>query len=266
MIKWIVAACCLWTLPAAAQQVMAFSAQGITAPPAQEVSTLLHRAARSEAAFREEEALAAYQQALKEQPSNVFILIHCSDLSCRIGNRCADREQKISYFRSGYHYAQTAWRLDSANSEVNVMMAFSLGRLTLIQTNKERVEAAIAIKRYAETAIRYDPSNFKAYHILGRWHYEVSNLSLVERVFARWFYGALPAASLQQAIRYYEKSMALRPDFMLNYLELAKAFHRDGQDTRAIALLKQLDGLHDEMYDDRTVRAEGKKLLNELEH
>jgi hypothetical protein len=50
---------------------------------------------------------------------------------------------------------------------------------------------------------------------------------------------------------------------MLNYLELAKALHRDGQDHRAVALLRRLDGLRDEMYDDRTVRKEGKQLLEE---
>ena len=248
MIKWMVIAACWWTFSASAQ----------------ERSPLLGKAARLEGAFREEEALSDYQRALQLQPANVFILCRCCDLICRIGNRQVDREQKISYFETGYHYAQTAYRLDSTNSDVNVMMAFSLGRLTLIQSNKERVEAAIAIRRYAERAIRYDPSNFKAYHILGRWHYEVSKLNVVERAFARWFYGALPEASLEESIRYYEKSLALRPDFMLNYLELARAFHRQGQDMRAVAMLRRMEGLHDEMYDDRTVRAEGKKLLEAL--
>lgn len=233
---------------------------------AQNLPALVNRAAKAEAAFREEEALSLYQQALQLDTRNVSLLCHCSDLSCRIGNRLANRDQKISFFKSGYRYASTAYRLDSTNSEVNVMMAFSLGRLTLIQTNKERVESAVAIKRYAEQAIRDDPSNYKAYHILGRWHFEVSKLNFIERAFARWFFGALPEASLAEAIRNYEKSMSLRPDFMLNYLELAKAWHRDGQDARAIALLRQLDGLHEEMYDDRTVRAEGQQLLAELTH
>lgn len=231
---------------------------------AQDVSVLMKKAADAEAAFREEEALGLFQQVLRSEPRNSFILCRCSDLSCRVGNRMTDRDRKVSFFQSGYRYASTAYTLDSTNSEANVMMAFSLGRLTLIQTNKERVEAAVAIKRYAGQAIRYDPANFKAYHILGRWHYEVSKLNFIERTFARWFFGALPDASLADAIWNYEKSMSLRPDFMLNYLELAKALHRDGQDNRAIALLHQLAGLHDEMYDDRTVRAEGATLLEEL--
>lgn len=230
---------------------------------AQDVTVVLKKAATAEAAFREDEALSLYQQALRLQPHSVMVLCHCCDLCCRIGNRLPDRDGRIRYFKTAFQYAQTAYRLDSTSSEVNVMMGFSLGRLTLIQTNKERVETAVAIKRYAERAIRYDPANFKAYIILGRWNYEVSNLNFFERTFARWFYGELPAASLADAIRDYEKSLALRPDFMLNYYELAKALHRDGQDRQAIGLLKKMEGLHDEMYDDRTVRAEGKKFVQQ---
>ena len=231
---------------------------------AQDTTVLMQKAAQSEAAFREEEALSEYKAVLKVRPQQLTALIRCSDLSCRIGNRQTDRDKKVDYFKAGYQYAQSAYRLDSTNSEVNIVMAFSLGRMILIQTNKERVTAAGDIKRYAGNAIRYDPSNFKAYHILGRWHYEVSRLNFFERVFARWFYGSLPEASLADAIRNYEKSMALRPDFMLNYLELAKALHRDGQNERAEGLLRQMEKLPDEMYDDRQVREEGKKLLNDL--
>jgi tetratricopeptide (TPR) repeat protein len=231
---------------------------------AQDSTALLQRAARSEAAFREEEALNEYKAVLKVRPQQLTALIRCSDLSCRIGNRQTDRDKKIDNFKAGYQYAQIAYRLDPANSEVNIVMAFSLGRMALIQTNKERVTAANDIKRYAENAIRYDPSNFKAYHILGRWHYEVSRLNFLERTFARWFYGSLPEASLADAIKNYEKSMALRPDFMLNYLELAKALHRDGHDERAIGLLRHMEKLSDEMYDDRQVRQEGRKLLHDL--
>jgi hypothetical protein len=230
----------------------------------QDTTALLQMAAGSEAAFREEQALSEYKAVLSVRPQQLTALIRCSDLSCRIGNRETDPNKKIDYFKAGYQYAQTAYRLDPANSEANVVMAFSLGRMVLIQTNKERVTAAGDIKRYAGYAIRYDPSNFKAYHILGRWHYEVSRLNFLERTFARWFYGSLPEASLADAIKNYEKSMALRPDFMLNYLELAKALHRDGQDERAIGLLRHMDKLSDEMYDDRQVRQEGRKLLHDL--
>ena len=229
----------------------------------QDVPALLQQAARLESAFREEDALVKYQEIVKLQPHNVFALCHCSDLSCRIGNRQDSRDKKIGYFKAGHDYADAAWHLDSTNSEANVVMAFSIGRMILLESGREKVAGAGAIKRYAGDAIRYDPGNYKAWHILGRWHYEISGLNFIERMLAKWFYGALPDASLQESIRDYEKSMSLRPDFMLNYLELAKACHRDGQNARAIQLLRRLDSLKDGMYDDRQVRKEGRQLLAE---
>ncbi len=231
----------------------------------QDIPTLLRQAAQLESAFREEEALRAYQEVLRLQPANIFALCHCSDLDCRIGNRQDSRDKKIDYFKTGRAYADAAYRLDSTNSEANIVMAFSIGRMILLQSGREKVAGAGAIKRYAENAITYDPGNYKAWHILGRWHYEISGLNVIERTLARWFYGALPDASLQEAIGDYEKSMALRPDFMLNYLELAKACRRDGQKTRAIQLLRHLETLSDGMYDDRTVRREGRELLAALQ-
>lgn len=232
---------------------------------AQDAASLLGRAAQLESQFREEEALPLYQQVIRLQPDQVFALCRCSDLSCRVGNRLADKGKKIEYFKAGYAYARSAWRLDSTNSEVNIAMAFSLARMALIQSGKERVTTAKDIRRYAENAIRYDPKSYKAWHILGRWNYEVSSLNPIEKFFARLFYGALPEASLGEAIAGYEKSKALKPDFMLNYYELARCYRREGQKDKAIRLLRQMDALKDGMYDDRQVRQQGRRLLKELE-
>ena len=227
----------------------------------QDVPALLYEAHQLDAGFREDKALQVYQQVLRLQPHNMTALCACSELSCRISNRQTTREKKLIFFKAGQGYATTAWRFDSASSEAATMMAFSIGRMILLESGKEKVSGAGAIKRYAETATRLDPNNFKAWHILGRWQFEVSNLNFFERTLARWFYGALPDASLREAIRDYEKSIALRPDFLLNYLELAKACHRDGQDARAIRLLQHIDTLSDQLYDDHTVRTEAHRLL-----
>ncbi|HEY6900237.1 MAG TPA: hypothetical protein VI233_06330 [Puia sp.] len=230
----------------------------------QDVQGLLRQAAQLEGEFREEEALAKYQEVLRIQPQQLTALCRCSDLYCRVGNRLDEKEKKITYFKTGYALAQKAYRLDSANSEVNIAMAFSLARMALIQSGKERITTARDIRRYAGNAVRYDPSNYKGYHILGRWNYEVSNLNFFERTFARWFFGALPEASLDEAIGYYEKSRALKPDFMLNYFELARCYRRDGDKGKAIQLLRRMDTLKDGMYDDRQVRKEGQQMLKDL--
>ena len=64
---------------------------------------------------------------------------------------------------------------------------FALGRISLVSGTRERVTLASDVKYYAETAIRLNPNNFRACHILGRWNYEVSNLNIAEKSFARTF-------------------------------------------------------------------------------
>ena len=231
----------------------------------QDVSGLLRQGAQLEAQFREDGALSKYQEVLRVQPRNVQALCRCSDLSCRIGNRQPNKDKKIDFFKSGYAYAKLAYGVDSTNSEANIVMAFSLARMALIQSGKERVASANAIKWFAESSVRYDQGNYKGYHILGRWNYEVSGLSSIERTLARWFFGALLPASLDSAIHYYEKSKALKPDFLLNYYELARCYHRAGKDDKAIQQLHQLEQLKDEMYDDREVRSDARKLLQDLQ-
>ncbi len=181
----------------------------------------------------------------------------------RIGARQPDKEKMRPYFYAARNYASAALSLNSNSSDANYAMALALGRVSLVSGTKERVMLARDVKYYAEKAIRLDPNNFRAYHILGRWNYEVSNLNLAEKSFARIFYGKLPSASLDDAIADFEKSRSLNPAFILNYLELARSYHRMGEDKKAIAYLRILLALPNLMYDDTRAKVIARQLLTE---
>jgi hypothetical protein len=140
-------------------------------------------------------------------------------------------------------------------------MALALGRLTLISSGKEKVGAVKDIKHYAEISIHADSANFKPYHVLGKWNYEVSDLNLTERSLAKWLFGGLPPASLKDAIFNYEKSLALNPGFLLNYLELDRAYHRNNEKKKAVETLTRMMPLPVKMQDDIRIKNEGKQLL-----
>jgi tetratricopeptide (TPR) repeat protein len=230
---------------------------------AQDPAVLLREAAGLESEFKENEAFLKYAEILKLQPTSLFALCKCSDLCCRIGSRQSDKAKKIDYFKAGRTYAETAYRLNPNNCDANVAMAFSMARMAIIEGGKEKVIAANAIKQYAEKAIQCDPYNFKAYHILGRWHYEISGMNGVEKTLAKWFCGPLPEASLGKSIQFFEKSKSLDPAFIPNYLELARAYNREGQKGKAIGMLNYMMTLPDKMYDDRRAKSEGRQLLED---
>lgn len=230
---------------------------------AQDIPQLLKEAVQQEAQFHENEAFLKYAEVVKYDPNNILALWKCSELSSRIGARQPGKEKMRPYFNAARNYAAAALRVNPNSSDANFAMALALGRLGLIAGTRERVILAKEVKRYAETAIRLDPNNFRAYHIMGRWNYDVSDLNLAEKSFARIFYGKLPSASLEEAIADFEKSRSLNPGFILNYYELARSYHRMDDDKKAVANLRIMLALPNMMYDDARVKGIARQLLTE---
>jgi uncharacterized protein (DUF1810 family) len=229
----------------------------------QDVDAIIKEADRLEAVPDEKAALGKFKEALKIRPTNLHALSKSSELCSRIGQRQTNAKVRDDYYTAAKIYAQTALKLDSTNSEANTSMAIMLGRSTLTKSGKEKVASAKDLKKYVEAAIKSNPSNFLAWHVLGRWHYEISNLNMVERTAVKVFYGSFPPSSLKESISAFEKSKALTSGFILNYLELAKAYHRNNQDTKAIALLKEMMLIPNHTEDDPTIKETGKKYLED---
>ena len=114
-----------------------------------------------------------------------------------------------------------------------------------------------------DISLRSNPKNFIALHILGRWHYEINNLSFLERAAVRVLYGGMPDASIRESINAFERSRAVAPGFLLNYLEMAKSYKQDGQNAKAIAYLKLMLSLPNQTEDDPAIKELGRSMLND---
>jgi tetratricopeptide (TPR) repeat protein len=230
---------------------------------AQDLNTLLKEAQQLEASFKETEALQKYLDVLRYQPNNLPALIKTSELYSIVGKHQASKDKQKEYFRNAKTYAQKALQVNSNSSEANVAMALAMGRMAMIASGEDKIKAVKDVKAYAEKSIQLDPNNFKGYHVLAKWHYEVSDLNAVEKWLVKVTYEALPKASLDDAIRYYEKSRQLNPSFLLNYLELARGWHRKNNNKRAIEMLEAMLKLPNKIADDANIKKKGKKLLEE---
>lgn len=229
----------------------------------QDVGQLIKEAEVQEQAFHENEAFLKYAEVVKKDPNNLVALWKCSELSSRLGARQTDKEKMRPYFMAARNYAAAALRVNPNSSEANCAMAFALGRVSGVSSTRERVELAKDVKWYVDKAIQLDPNNFRAWHILGRWNFEVSNLNLAEKSFARLFYGKIPSATLDDAVLDFEKSRSLNPAFLLNYLELAKCYHRKDDDKKAMYNLRLLISMPNSMYDDARAKTVARKLMDE---
>ena len=139
-----------------------------------------------------------------------------------------------------------------------------MGRMALISSGQDKIKAVKEIKQFADKCVQLDPSNYKGYHVLGKWHFEVSDLSTLERWLVKVTYGGLPPSSIDDAIINYDKSRQLNPGFLLNYLELAKAYLRKDDKKKARVMLNQLQKLPPTSSDDPKIKGLGKKMLDDL--
>lgn len=232
---------------------------------AQNFNELVKEADRQEAIPNEKGALHSFKEALKLQPLNLYVLTKCSELCSRIGNREKDHKIRDSYYHAAMTYAEIAIKYHPDSDESHVVMAIASGRIALTKSGKEKISFVKDIKAHADKAVKINPSNFKAWHIIGKWNYEVSNLNMLERAATKVFYGGLPASSFKAAIEAYEKAKALNPNFALNYLELAKAYKKNNEKAKAISMLKLAQSLPVKTEDDPRIKREATELLKSWE-
>jgi tetratricopeptide (TPR) repeat protein len=230
---------------------------------AQDINSLLKDAQQLESSFKEPEALQKYLDVVRIQPTNLAALIKISELYSILGKHQGSKDKMKEYYRNARAYAQKALQVNPNSSDANVVMAIAMGRMALASSGDEKIKAIKDIKTYSEKSVQLDANNFKGWHVLGKWHYEVSDLNSVEKWLVKVAYEALPKASLDEAIKFFEKSRTLNPSFLLNYLELAKAWHRKENDKKAREFLETMLKMPNKIGEDTSIKLKGKKLLED---
>ena len=147
----------------------------------QDFNSLIQDGAKLEKEQKELQALKKYTEAQKLKPTDLHVLYKCSELYSRIGVRETNTASRDQYYKSSLAYAQMAYKFYPQSDDANVAMSMALGRLALTRSGKEKVSTVKEIKTYADAAVRINPKNFKAWHIIGKWNYEVSNLGFFEK-------------------------------------------------------------------------------------
>jgi tetratricopeptide (TPR) repeat protein len=89
------------------------------------------------------------------------------------------------------------------------------------------------VKAEADKTLELDPKEDFAYHVLGRWNYAVATLNPVLKLIAKYIYGGMPDASLEEAVRDYKKAIDLAPQRVIHHHELARAYMALGRKEEA---------------------------------
>jgi len=202
--------------------------------------TLVQQALAAEAHFDAKTALGLYLKADAARPDDPFILEKISRQYCDSMIDTASTDEKTRRAEKAVAYAKRAVAL-KPNSAVNLTsLAVSYGRLSLhCSSTRTRIAYSRLVKDYAERALALDPDYDWAYHVLGRWNYEVASLDATERFFARLAYGGLPTASTAEAVRLLRHAVMLAPKVPAHHVELGFAYLADRQPGPARAEFEQ---------------------------
>ncbi|MES2440704.1 MAG: hypothetical protein V4584_16680 [Verrucomicrobiota bacterium] len=217
-----------------------------------------------DAKFQSDEALKYYLPAEKLEPENAGLLVKISRQYALRMNDLPKDADKVASCRKALAYAERAVAAAPGECDPHLCVAICLGKLTPFLGNKESVEASRQIKISADRAVKLDPKNDYAWHVLGRWHQSLANIGGATRMLAGAIYGGLPAASNDTAAECFKKAMTLNPNRLVHVVELGRTYAMMGRRAEAKKYLETGLAMPNKEKDDPETKQRGKASLKEI--
>ncbi|CAH2253068.1 regulator of microtubule dynamics 2 [Pelobates cultripes] len=147
----------------------------------------------------------------------------------------SDYEEKKNYASEGKLVAERAIELNDSSAESHRWFAIMCGYMSEYDNVQNKIKNGYLFKEHLDKAIELNPHDPLQYYLLGRWCYEVSRLSWIERKVAATLFGNPPTATVQDALNYFLKAEEMHPGYSkYNYVFLAKCYRDLGQKTKAL--------------------------------
>ena len=210
------------------------------------------------------EALKFYLPAEKLEPNNARLLVRIARQYRHLMSDATKREEKVQLGTTAVEYARRAVALAPEDAETQLALAISLGKLLPLQSSKEQFLNSRVIKSTADKVIALDPKNDLGWQILGRWYFNVADVSTVKRALAQIVYGTLPAAKYEDAERCFLKAIELNPNLLMHYIELGRTYAAMGKKAEARKFITKGLAMPNTEKDDPETKERGRQILDKL--
>jgi tetratricopeptide (TPR) repeat protein len=232
---------------------------------AQSAGDLVRAGDALDAKHRNQEAVAIYLKAAAIQPDDAEILRRIAkQYSQQVVSESRSPENR-ELARKAVDYAQRAVKCDPGNSNARLSLAICYGKAAFLESARRRIEMSRLIHDEAEAALRLDPKSDYAWHVLGRWNYELANFNAALRFLAETIYGKFPDASNERARECFEKAVAIEPGRVIHHVELGRTYAALGRKQEALAELNKGLGLPSREKDDNESKDRARKAIAALQ-
>lgn len=231
-----------------------------------DVAVLLREARDLQMQYRESAALARYEQILGAYPRTYEALWQAAVLSVRIGTRYSDESRRGAYYTSARQYADRAYAVNPQGGEANYAVAMTLAQQATIRSATDRLSIYKSMKPYVLRAVEYSPTMPEAWQTLGRWHYRVAHLNLVERAYCRLVLGGPPTgASNTKAMEALRRARFLDQCRIQYCYDLARVYQNQGLHKDAIEVLQEAADLQPMTGEELEISRRCRNLLDQLQ-
>merc|ERR1719175_203424 len=201
--------------------------------------------------------LQAVQEEERRDPNLLWRLCKAQYLYSVLENQDDNKESQRKLIMEAINSGEEALALDSKNSEAHKWFAIALGSRGEFGGVKEKILDGFEFKKHIDLAAELNPRDHITQHLLGRFCYEVSQLSWIERKMASTLFASPPSASLPEAIQHFLQAEKLKPDgWKENRLFIAKCFIGEGDYNQAVIWLDKADSIPLASADDKESQKE----------
>jgi tetratricopeptide (TPR) repeat protein len=171
-------------------------------------------------------------------------------------------QDKREIFDEALDWSRVALSQDTTEHLNYEQMSMAFAAIISVSRLKGKAVLADSVRIYAEEAVRINPKNDRAYHILGRWHFEVSQLSWFLRKLSKIVFRTSPEGSFNLAINYFNKALEL-DNIPVHRYWLGMAYLKSGNKEEALLHFRQVLELENVQHNDDYFKREAQRLIEE---
>uniref|UniRef100_A0A5F7ZYD8 Regulator of microtubule dynamics protein 3 n=1 Tax=Macaca mulatta TaxID=9544 RepID=A0A5F7ZYD8_MACMU len=170
--------------------------------------------------------------------------------------------EKKSYALDGKEEAEAALEKGDESADCHLWYAVLCGQLAEHESIQRRIQSGFSFKEHVDKAIALQPENPMAHFLLGRWCYQVSHLSWLEKKTATALLESPLSATVEDALQSFLKAEELQPGFSkAGRVYISKCYRELGKNSEARWWMKLALELPDVTKEDLALQ----KDLEELE-